>query len=118
LTGSQKILLELFAIDFHDKEDMMDKAMANRILRSQVIGGLAPFQMFEFYSTFSLKDPSIWGDLSYEDAYRMLESLREKKKDVINETVKDIVKDPPPPTTTLSNSRSMANRPAKITKLN
>jgi hypothetical protein len=112
LTGSQKILLELFGVNF------MDEATANRIIRTQVIGGLALYQMFEFYSTFGLRDPSIWGDLSYEDAYRMLESLREKKKDVINETVKDIVKDPPPPTTTLSNSRSMANRPAKITKLN
>jgi hypothetical protein len=110
--------LELFAIDFHDKEDMMDKAMANRILRSQVIGGLAPFQMFEFYSTFSLKDPSIWGDLSYEDAHRLLESLREKKKDAIHEAAKDVPKDPPLATSTPSNSRPLSGRPPKTSKSN
>jgi hypothetical protein len=48
----------------------------------------------------------------------MLESLREKKKDVINETVKDIIKDPPPPISTPSNSRSLSNRSTKIGKLN
>jgi hypothetical protein len=48
----------------------------------------------------------------------MLESLREKKKNVINETVKDIVKDPPLPTSTPSNSRSLSNQPTKIGKLN
>jgi hypothetical protein len=101
-----------------DKEETMDEATANRIIRTQVISGLAPYQMFEFYSTFGLRDPSIWGDLSYEDTHRMLESLREKKKNVINETVKDIVKDPPLPTSTPSNSRSLSNQPTKIGKLN
>jgi hypothetical protein len=76
----QKILIDVLAIDFIEKEETIDKQTANRMIRNQVTSGLAPFQMFEFYSTFGLRDPSIWGDLSYEDAYRMLELPREKKK--------------------------------------
>ena len=34
--------------------------MANQIIKTHVIGGLVPYQMFEFYSTFGLRDPSIW----------------------------------------------------------
>ena len=118
LTGSQKILLELFAIDFLDKEDTMDKAMTNIILQAQVIGGLAPFQMFEFYSTFGLKDPFIWGDLLFEDAQWSLESLREKEKDAVHEAAKDVPKDPPLATLTPSNSRPLSSQPPKTGKLN
>jgi hypothetical protein len=42
--------------------------------------------MFEFYSTFGLRD------LSYEDAHKVLKSLQEKKKDVDREIVKEVVK--------------------------
>jgi hypothetical protein len=80
LASSQKILKELFGVDFMEKEETMDEARANQIIRTQVIGGLALYQMFEFYSTFGLKDPSIQGDLSYEDAHQMLEFLQEKIK--------------------------------------
>jgi hypothetical protein len=59
MTSSQKILMELFGVDYHEKEDTIDEATANRIIQSQVLGGLAPYQMNEFYSTFSLKKPSI-----------------------------------------------------------
>ena len=55
--------MDVFKVDFLKKEEIMDKPMANCIIRTQVIGGLAPYQMFEFYSTSSLKD------LSYEDAH-------------------------------------------------
>jgi hypothetical protein len=59
--------------------------------------------MFEFYSTFGLRESSICGDLSYKHAHQMLEFLREKRNDVINETVKDVVKDPPLATWALTN---------------
>jgi hypothetical protein len=58
----------------------MDEATANQIIRTQVIDSLAPYHMFDFYSTFGLRDPSIWGISQYEDAHKMLETLQEKKR--------------------------------------
>jgi hypothetical protein len=72
--------------------------------------------MYKFFSTFYLRDPSIWGDLSYEDAHQMLETLKEKKKDVVNKTAKKIIKDSVLGTSTPSNPRTLPNRPTKIEK--
>jgi hypothetical protein len=60
-TGSKKILTELIGVDFIEKEETMDETTTNRIIKTLIIGGLAPYQMFEFYPTFGLRDPSIWG---------------------------------------------------------
>jgi hypothetical protein len=60
MAGSQKILMDVIGMDFLEKEETIDKPMANQIIRTHVIGGLVPYQMFEFYSTFGLRDPSIW----------------------------------------------------------
>jgi hypothetical protein len=41
-------------VDFLEKEETMDEPTTNCIIRTQVIDGLASYQMFEFYSTFGL----------------------------------------------------------------
>jgi hypothetical protein len=46
----------------------------------------------------------------------MLETLREKKKDVVNEVAKEVIKDPVLGTSTPSNPRTLPNRPTKIEK--
>jgi hypothetical protein len=46
----------------------------------------------------------------------MLETLREKKKDVVNKTTKEVIKDPALGTSTPSNPRTLPNRSTKIGK--
>ena len=45
------------------------------MLKQDVISDLASFQMFRFYNDFGVKDTSIWGDLSFEDADEILISM-------------------------------------------
>jgi hypothetical protein len=51
--------MDFFGVDFLEKEETIDKPTTNLIIRTHIIGGLAPYQMFHFYSTFGLRGPSI-----------------------------------------------------------
>ena len=67
--------MDVLEVDYLEKDETMDESSTNRITRAQIIGGIAPYQNFEFYSTFGLTNLFIWEDLYYEDAHRMLLSL-------------------------------------------
>jgi hypothetical protein len=105
-------------VDFLKKNEETDEFTANCIIKTQVIGGLIPYQMFEFYSTFGCRYLSIWRNLSYEDAHQMLDSLWEKRKDVDKEIVKEIVKEPAITTSTPTTSQPMSNCLTKNKKSN
>ena len=47
---------------------MLPTWKAKFLLKQNVTGDLAPYQMFQFYQDFGIKDTSEGGDLSYEEA--------------------------------------------------
>ena len=70
-----KILLRAFNVDIEDENDKLPAWKAKSMLKQNVIGDLAPFQMFQFYFDFGIKDTSVRGDLSFEDAEELLTSM-------------------------------------------
>ena len=75
ITCYLKILLSAFNIDIEDVEDKLPAWKAKSMLKQDVTSDLAPFQMFRFYNDFRVKDTSIWGDISFEDADELLISM-------------------------------------------
>jgi hypothetical protein len=74
-----KILLRAFNIDIEDVEDTLPVWKAKSMLKQNVTGDLAPFQMFRFYQDFGIKDISVWGDLSFEDTEQLLKTMANKE---------------------------------------
>jgi hypothetical protein len=74
-----KILLRAFNIDIEDVEDTLPVWKAKSMLKQNVTSDLAPYQMFCFYKDFGIKDIFVWGDLSFEDAEQLLNTMANKK---------------------------------------
>ena len=79
IAGYMKILLRAFNINIEDVENMLPTWKAKSLLKQNVTGDLAPYQMFWFYQDFGIKDTFEWGDLSYEEAEQLLKKMKSKE---------------------------------------
>ena len=79
-------------VDFLEKEETMDEPMTNCIIRTQVIDGLASYQMFEFYSIFGLRDPSFGGISLMKMHTKCLNHDERREKTLIKKLSKKLLK--------------------------
>ena len=75
VTSYIKILFRDFKIDFENMEDTLLAWKGKSMLKNHVTGDLALFQMFRFYNDFGVKDNTMWGDLSFQEAEVLLKTI-------------------------------------------
>ena len=56
-------------------EDTLHAWKDKSMLKNHVRGDLTPYQMFQFYHDFGVKDNTIWADLSFEEAEVLLKTM-------------------------------------------
>jgi hypothetical protein len=54
-----KVILEVSGLKYVDTEDNFTNWRAKKMLKEMVIGDLAPFQMYKFYSCFEIGDMKV-----------------------------------------------------------
>ena len=81
-----KLLLRAFNVDFEAIKETLPAWKGKSMLKNQVPGDLAPHQMFKFYNEFGVKDPTQWGDLSYEEAEVILKTMATQQDAITTNT--------------------------------
>ena len=60
--------MDLFDINYVEVEDTLTVWKGKSMIKSEVFGSIAPFQMFTFLTEYVLTDSSDWADLDYKQA--------------------------------------------------